>query len=381
MKVLALYLPQFHSIPENDKWWGKGFTEWTNVRAAKPLFDGHFQPRVPLGNNYYNLLDDDIKKWQIALAKEYGVYGFCVYHYWFKGHLLLEKPMEQYLANKELDLPFCFSWANEHWTNAWTASGEARILIEQDFNDKQDWINHFNYLLPFFKDHRYIKEEGKPLFVIYLPHIIGPLHEMIDCWKELAIQNGLPGIKFIYQSPIFHLNPKYDKSVFDYGIEFQPSMVNQLQNGAKLAAIYRWRANLSNFLQIKFHIYLKLRQKSVKKLSYDEMWEKVLKIKPASEKCIPGAFVDWDNTPRRQERGTVYVGASPEKFKKYFSLQLQHARKEYSTDYLVLFAWNEWAEGGILEPTERYGTAYLQALKEALIENNEFPYPLHNLGE
>lgn len=166
MKILALYLPQFHAIPENDEWWGKGFTEWVNVKKARPLFEGHYQPRIPLNENYYNLLDNSVKKWQIDLAKEHGIYGFCVYHYWFCGKKLLEKPMEQYLADKSLDFPFCFCWANEHWSNAWV-SGENKILMAQNFEDREDWDNHFYYMLPFFQDERYIKRRRKT-FVRYI---------------------------------------------------------------------------------------------------------------------------------------------------------------------------------------------------------------------
>lgn len=372
MKILALYLPQFHAIPENDEWWGKGFTEWVNVKKARPLFERHYQPRIPLNENYYNLLDNSVKKWQIDLAKEHGIYGFCVYHYWFCGKKLLEKPMEQYLADKSLDFPFCFCWANEHWSNAWV-SGENKILMAQNFEDREDWDNHFYYMLPFFQDERYIKEDGKPLYVIYLPNIIGPLNEMIDRWQELAKQNGLPGIKFISQSPFWHLDNNVDKSRFDYSIEFQPSMINHLEKGEQGAKWVRWKTKLSLFLQNKLHIYVKLPKKEVHRSCYDDKWKQVLAIHPQNDSCIPGAFVDWDNTPRKGERGDVYVGASPEKFKHYFDLQVKHVKREYKTDWLVMFAWNEWAEGGILEPTERYGTGYLDAIRDVLLENEEFP--------
>lgn len=372
MKILALYLPQFHSIPENDEWWGKGFTEWVNVKKAKPLFEGHYQPRTPLHQNYYNLLDNSVKRWQIDLAKKNGIYGFCVYHYWFCGKKLLEKPMEQYLEDKSLDFPFCFCWANEHWSNAWV-SGENKILMAQNFEDREDWDNHFYYMLPFFQDDRYIKEDGKPLYVIYLPNIIGPLNEMLDRWQELAKQNGLPGIKFISQSPFWHLDKHVDKSRFDYSIEFQPSMINHLENGQKGAALIRWKSKVSMFLQNRLHIYLKRNIKEVHKSNYDDKWRQVISLHPQDETCIPGAFVDWDNTPRKGVRGAVFEGASPEKFKHYFDLQVKHVKKEYKTDWLVMFAWNEWAEGGILEPTERYGTAYLEAIRDVLIENGEFP--------
>ena len=188
MKILAYYLPQFHEIPENNEWWGKGFTEWTNVKKAKPLFDGHYMPRIPLNENYYDLTDISTQQWQVELARKYGIYGFCMYHYWFNGHMLLEKPINQYLEHKELDLPFCFSWANEYWTNGWVSS-ENKILMAHDNTDEQDWINHFNYFLPFFKDDRYIKVEGKPLLILYFPNILQRCNEMIICWRKLAIEN------------------------------------------------------------------------------------------------------------------------------------------------------------------------------------------------
>ena len=177
MKVIAFYLPQFHEIAENNEWWGEGFTEWVNVKNAKPLTKNHNQPHVPLNNNYYNLLNDDVKKWQIDLAKEYGIYGFCMYHYWFNGHLLLEKPVEQFLKNKELDFPFCLCWANENWTNVWAAEGN-KILISQTYGDQEEWERHFEYFLPFFKDNRYIKEDGCPLLVIYKPDIMENMNEI-----------------------------------------------------------------------------------------------------------------------------------------------------------------------------------------------------------
>lgn len=220
MKIIAFYLPQFHDIPENDEWWGKGFTEWVNVKKAKPMYKGHEQPRVPLNNNYYNLLDDEVKVWQAELAKQYGIYGFCYYHYWFNGKLLLEKPMSQMLSNKKIDIPFCICWANEPWTRAWV--GEKKVLITQKYGKIDDWVKHFNYLLPFFKDNRYIKNDNKPFFVIYRPEIIGCLKEMVECWDRLAKKNGFKGIDFAYQNIDFDVQKHKDDSMFSYNIEFQP---------------------------------------------------------------------------------------------------------------------------------------------------------------
>ena len=322
MKVIAFYLPQFHNIPENNEWWGDGFTEWTNVKKAKPLYLGHEQPRIPKDSNYYNLLDDNVKIWQANLAKEYGIYGFCYYHYWFDGHMLLEKPMEQMLKNKEIDIPFCICWANEPWTRAWV--GETKTLIPQRYGNKKEWKEHFDYLLKFFKDNRYIKDkEGKPLFVIYRPEIIEPLNNMLDYWNELAKENGLPGISFAYQQLNFDLNKNKDESRFKYNIEFQPAYAFYDITSNKFKLLRK----LKRFIADKFE---KCTGKDIRqvgrgtkitgfnRISYDDAWKAILNRKPKNDKCIPGAFVDWDNTPRHGERGRIYFGANPEKFEKYF---------------------------------------------------------------
>lgn len=372
MKILALYLPQFHTIPENDEWWGKGFTEWVNMKKAKALFDGHYQPRIPLGRNYYDLSDVNVMRKQTKIAKEYGIYGFCVYHYWFQGHKLLEKPMENFLKEKSIDFPFCFCWANEHWTNAWV-SGENKILIEQDFTDREDWKNHFNYFLPFFKDERYVKEDNKPFLVIYLPSIIGPLNEMLEYWDKLAKENGFSGMKYAYQHYVYYLDEDKDDSRFDYAIQFQPNLAMNLIKSKKEAKLELLKTRLSIFLQTKLHIYLKLKQKEVTQIDYDDVWNKILEMKPTNKETIPGSFIDWDNTPRRGVRGSAMVGASPEKFEYYFNKQINHIKTNYHTDKIIMFAWNEWAEGGYLEPDEKYKYKYLEAIRRVLKNNNEFP--------
>lgn len=223
MKIIAFYLPQFHNIPENDEWWGDGFTEWVNVKKAKPLYEGHVQPKEPLDDNYYNLTDDDVKVWQSKLAKKYGVYGFCYYHYWFNGKLLLEKPMEQMLANPEIDTPFCICWANEAWTKAWVNS--TKMLIPQKYGEKKEWKEHFDYMLKFFKDDRYIKCDGKPLLVIYKPELIECGNEMIDYFQELAKEAGFPGLTLAYQhGNMDFYSEKKDDSRYDLDIEFHADL-------------------------------------------------------------------------------------------------------------------------------------------------------------
>ncbi len=373
MKIIALYLPQFHEIPENDEWWGKGFTEWVNVKNAKPLFKGHNQPRVPLNNNYYNLLDDKVKQWQVDIANKYGVYGFCFYHYWFDGHMLLEKPVNQFLANKNLKIHFCLCWANESWTNAW-AAGNAKVLINQKYGGRKEWKQHFEYFLPFFKDDRYLKENNKPLLVIYRPELIECLNEMLDYWDQLAKEQGFDGIEFAYQHISFALTPNHDDSRFTYAIEYQPNWARSLKPLEKNVKLQETKKQIVTFVEKYLKIDLREKKRSLKPLehfNYDDVWKYILNMKPSSAKNVPGAFVDWDNTPRRKKNGYVADGASPEKFKKYLSLQIKNARETYKKDMIFVFSWNEWAEGGYLEPDTRNGYGYLEAIYSALKENDE----------
>lgn len=370
MKTIAFYLPQFHAIPENDEWWGKGFTEWVNVKKAKPLFEGHYQPRIPLGENYYNLLNPETLRWQTKIAKEYGLYGFCFYHYWFDGHMLLEKPMEMLLEDKTIDFPFCVCWANEHWTKAWV-SKQDNILIAQRYGERKEWEEHFNYLLPFFKDERYIKTNEKPLVVIYRPDLIECLNDMLDCWQELAVKNGLGGLEFAYQQIQFDIQKDKDDSRFTYNIEYQPNYANYDLSHNEFAFLKKVKRWLTPILQ-KIGINIEqVRPQGLIKRDYDEVWNAILNRTPSSEKSVPGAFVDWDNTPRKQEKGSAFLGVSPEKFEKYMTEQIHRTKEIYKKDMLFLFAWNEWAEGGYMEPDEKYGYGYLEALKKALEANNE----------
>ena len=222
VKVISYYLPQFHSIPENDAVWGKGFTEWNNVKAAKPYFQGHNQPRVPLNSNYYNLLNENTIAWQAKLAQDNGIYGWCIYHYWFSDKILLNKPLELLHRSDNIHMPYCICWANESWTNAWVSSGKPESFLKQEYGDKAEWKRHFEYLLQFFADPDYINENGCPLVVIYRPENIPNLNSCLDYWTELAVQNGLPGLTFAFQAIDFSLQLHSDASRFTYDIEYQP---------------------------------------------------------------------------------------------------------------------------------------------------------------
>lgn len=371
MKVIPVYLPQFHTIPENDEWWGKGFTEWVNVRNAKPLYEGHNQPRVPLNKNYYDLSDVETLKWQCKLAKDYGIYGFCMYHYWFNGHLLLEKPMEMLLAHPEIDIKYCISWANHDWTDGWKAQDRApRILISHNFDDEKDWVNHFNYMLPFFRDPRYMSENNKPLMVIYIPNLIRKLNKMLDLWTKMAKEAGFDGLTYIYQSAASSFDKSWDRSRFDYGVEMNPGYANMYFQNKKNWGIFpnlmKYSREIKRILRIKRSLEVS-RSHTLTKTSYDETWEKILQLRPRNDiNMIPCAFTDWDNTPRHRQRGAVYTGVTPEKFKKYFAQLVDNTQKYYHTDMIFVFAWNEWAEGGYLEPDEKYGYGFLEGIKKAL---------------
>ena len=351
MKKIAFYLPQYHSIPENDEWWGKGFTEWTNVKKSKPQFNGHHQPEVPFKNNYYCLLDSKTQEKQSKLALKYGIDGFCYYHYWFEGKMLLEKPMEAMLHNPKIKIPFCICWANESWTRNWDGLDQ-NILIKQNYNeDETGWKKHFDYLLPFFKDSRYILDNGRPILVIYKPYLIKNCKEMIEFFRKLAKESGFVDLYIGYQ---YHDCFDYDMQNFglDFGIEFEPFYTMH----EKYLANKSYENLLFNYKDLEIEEYPFI-------YDYDKIWENILKRKPLNNNIYPGAFPSWDNTPRKGKKATVFWKASPEKFKNYFEKQLAHAQNDYHANYIFINAWNEWGEGAHLEPDKRNKFGYLKAIK------------------
>lgn len=361
MKKIAFYLPQFHSIPENDEWWGTGFTEWTNVKASSPQFKGHMQPEVPLDEYYYDLLDSTAQEWQSKLALQYGLDGFCYYHYWFEGKLLLEKPMENMLENVNIRIPFCICWANETWSRTWDGQ-ETSILIKQNYNeDERAWREHFLYLLQFFKDERYINKDGCPVIIIYKPQLITNCKEMISYWRSLAKEHGLNGLYIGYQH---HSAFNYDMDAlgFDFGIEFEPMFTIREIDREKS----RRFGIIKRAITHPKWLYRKLREKCLhesKVYDYDEIWKRIIARKPERSNLMAGAFCGWDNTPRMGNKSTVFYESTPEKFKKYFKDQYSHAHKMYKPDFIFINAWNEWAEGAHLEPDQKNGYGYLEAIK------------------
>lgn len=379
IKTIALYLPQFHAIPENDRAHGEGFTEWTNTRKAEPLFEGHYQPRTPYEENYYNLLDDGVMERQAQMANEYGVYGFCYYHYWFKsGKKLLEKPVENMLKNRAVDIPFCLSWANENWSKRWDG-GNHEIIMEQDYGNENEWENHFQYLLEFFKDDRYITINNAPLLFIYKPEQIPKLKKMIRYFKKRTKENGFSDLCVVAQYPKYYCDRRRD--VFDYYAEFEPAFTyeyRRIQNGGKLNTAIRkflFQVHMDNLVeyiqQIKTKKVTENRVVGLDVRDYDEYWSEIIHRNLTDEKMILGAFVDWDNTPRNKN-GVAFKGASPEKFEKYFSNLVAKVKKERKCPIVLINAWNEWAEGCYLEPDQKYGFSYLEAIRSALKKNEDF---------
>lgn len=374
IKPICFYLPQFHPIPENNEAHGEGFTEWTNVKKARPLYEGHNQPRVPYNDNYYSLLDKQVMIAQAELAKEYGIYGFCYYHYWFKnGKKLLEKPVEMMLENKDIDIPFCLSWANENWTRRWDG-GNHEIIVEQDYDDLVDLEKHVDYLCQFFSDKRYIRVDDKPLLLIYRPELVPNLVETMEFIRQRAKRNGFKDLEIIVQYPKFLLND-HQLDLFQGFIEFQPIYEILLEKNEGRNPIFQkvksclLKLGLRNLVQTlenrgekKAHDKAKLDRRD-----YDKTWENLLKRRVKNYKMIAGGFVDWDNTARNKN-GRVFDGATPEKFGYYMKQLIEKVKAEYKSDMIFINAWNEWAEGAYLEPDKKHGYGYLEALKKALDE-------------
>lgn len=359
IKVLATYLPQFHRVKENDEWWGEGFTEWTAVKHSKPLFKGHNQPRIPLNKNYYNLLSKETMQWQADLAKKFLIDGFCFWHYWFKdGRKILERPAENLLQWKDVNMPFCFCWANETWARTWSNipnpnywstkyepskdNMDDGVLLRQNYGTERQWQDHFYYLLPFFKDERYVKHFGMPVFVIFRPFLIDCIVPMIECWNKLSKKNGLEGIYLI-----------------SWGL---PEIE------------YPYQANITDILQNTGDIYLKkTKGGTLKIIDYDKLWNDFLNmsVSHVQTEYLCGC-VGYDTTPRNGMSGIILDGATPQKFRQYFGKLIKKSICN-KNEYVFLNAWNEWAEGNYLEPDEFNGYEYLEAVKDVMykIQNED----------
>lgn len=350
-RAIAFHLPQFHPTPENDRWWGKGFTEWTNTAKAKPLFRGHYQPHVPADLGFYDLRLPESRAAQAELAREYGVEGFCYYHYWFGGRRILERPVDEILSSGEPDFPFCLCWANHSWNSIWQGAPD-KILIEQTYPGMEDHAAHFDYLLKAFGDDRYVTVDGKPLFMVYEPRNIPDVQRVTDYWRERALQAGLKGLHLV---GVAHHDPLWDPR--DFG--FDACMMQKLppKNGR-----VPWR-----FPDAKFKVLLGGGRHKLTVYTYEEMIPFLLRKNDADFMDYPCVLPNWDNTPRTGMNGLVFHGATPELFRCHlgeaFSKVADHAPEN---KILFIKAWNEWAEGNHLEPDLKFGRGFLEVLRQEL---------------
>ncbi|HVL38724.1 MAG TPA: glycoside hydrolase family 99-like domain-containing protein [Fimbriimonadaceae bacterium] len=350
-RLLAYYLPQFHPIPENDLWWGPGFTEWTNTAKARPLFRGHYQPHIPADLGFYDLRLEETREAQAELARSHGVGGFCYYHYWFGGKRLLERPFNEVLASGRPDFPLCLCWANETWTGIW--HGEPRkVLQEQTYPGEADHHAHFEFVAQAFEDPRYVRVDGKPLFLVYKPMQIPDGQKFLDLWRELAVKRGFPGIHFVG----VHAYAYWDHAKHGYDAVTVPNVHEGLPK-RMLFKILKQKAQRAAGLPV-------LR-------SYTDVQRALEMVYSAGTHFYPTALPNWDNTPRSGKRGFVVLGATPEAFRGQLRGALSAVADRPWDDRLVfLKSWNEWAEGNHLEPDLKYGKAYLQVIREELDRMN-----------
>jgi hypothetical protein len=349
-RLIAFYLPQFHPIPENDEWWGKGFTEWTNVAKAKPLYPGHYQPRLPADLGFYDLRVSETRAQQANMAREYGLEAFCYYHYWFGGKQLLQRPLEEVVRLGEPDFGFCVCWANQTWTGIWHGSPN-KILIEQTYPGDDDHRAHFESLLPAFADRRHIRVDGKPVFMIYRPRDLPDCRKTLDFWREMAIKAGLGGLHLIG----VHEDPDWQPADFGFDASITP----------RLPARRGW---VSRRNTIK---WLKQKQEIMRGFptihEYEMIMDSFLPNRSNRILNYPCVVPNWDNTPRSGANGLVLHNSTPELFRRHLRQAVSMTDGVESDRNLIFIkSWNEWAEGNYLEPDRRFGLRYLEVIRDEL---------------
>jgi len=352
VKPIAFYLPQFHPIPENDQWWGRGFTEWRNVSKATPNFQGHYQPKLPGELGFYDLRSIDIQKRQVQLAKKYGIYGFCFYYYWFNGKRLLERPVNQFIKTG-IDFPFCICWANENWTRCWDGK-ESDILIEQRYDN--EWDNQFiNDLIPMFHDNRYIRVDGKPLLIIYRVNLLPDPKKTADMWRFKCREKGIGEI-FLAVTQSFGITDPRPYG-FDGAVEFPMHHLGDSEIDQKALQITNPEFNGKVF---DYRIAAQL------------MMQRPKPNYPLFKTVVPS----WDNTARKQNEGHIFINSSPEAYRNWLENIIKGTRRNFDENNRFVFinAWNEWAEGNYLEPDRQYGYAYLDATAEAIAPSQQRIY-------
>lgn len=361
VRAIAYYLPQFHPVPQNDEWWGAGFSEWTNVARARPLYPGHYQPHIPGELGFYDLRVAETRQAQADLARSHGVEAFCYYHYWFGGGTrILERPFTEVLESGEPDFPFCLAWANQSWSGVWHGAPD-RVLVEQTYPGDDDHRRHFASLEAAFHDPRFVRVDGRPLFMVYRPQELPEPERFCELWRALASASGLPDLFLVARSTGEWLPTAYS---FDAIVASQvtPPFRNRL--AAQVGARYRPDWILAAATR---------RSARVPAVYSYARWSSYIPwLVDQSSSCYPTVVPTWDNTPRTGRRGTVYHGASPELFGAQVARAVDLIRDRVP-EHRILFvqSWNEWAEGNCLEPDRRFGRGYLEALRVAVSGNRE----------
>ena len=362
VRVIAFYLPQYHPIPENDEWWGKGFTEWTNVAMAKPLFRGHYQPRVPADLGFYDLRLPEVREAQAQMAKEAGIEGFMYWHYWFgNGRQLLERPFNEVLASGKPDFPFCLGWANHSWSRkTWTAKNKAgapSMLLKQEYPGDEDYILHFNALLPAFKDRRYIRVDNKPFFLIYNILDIPDLKHFMDLWQSLAKQNGLDGIHFV-------------ANVMGHAAELRKDeIINSGVDATVLSNLFYGEGRCAGRLKMYWEKFrTRVLKMGPERYKYKNFIKSVHNEYEKLDNVYPVVYPQLDRTPRAGKNAIILTGSTPELFEQYLRDTVDIVKNKKEDNRIVIInAWNEWGEGNYIEPDMKFGNAYLEAAKKILL--------------
>lgn len=356
IKPIAIYLPQYHPIEENNKWWGEGFTEWTNVTKAKPRFKGHYQPHLPADLGFYDLRLEEARLAQEKMAKAFGIHGFCYYHYWFNGKPLLHEPLDRKIKNLNEDFPFMMCLANENWTRAWDGL-EREVLINHKYTDEDD-IEHMKYLCnKFFKDSRYIKHDGKPVFLVYRPKLFPDIKNTIERWRNVARDLGIGELHLGYMQS-WGVTDDPSSMGFDFAVEFQP-------NFPSFSNFFYKALNKFNYL---LHDILNIGKEKDRVFDYAK-FTKLQMQKKFNPLVSPGIIPMWDNSSRRKTKAFIFSNSTPTAYGNW----LRHIKEKYpwqsnKEKFLFINAWNEWAEGNHLEPCQKWGTQYLKMTKKVFSE-------------
>ena len=359
--VIALYLPQYHPTPDNDKWWGEGFTEWTNVAKAQKLYRNHYQPRIPANLGFYDLRLPEVREKQVEMAKRAGVSAFCYYHYWFgNGKEELERPFKEVVASGHPDFPFCLCWANEPWySKMWNQDGsvEKNLLVDQVYPGKEDNEQHFYSLLTAFQDRRYLRVHGKLVFMIYKPLMFIGCSEFMKQWNDLAVANGLGGFHFIGHCQ----NPKSEQEI--------QKLMDMGFDAVNILRLDNYQAGNQNYLnRAKNYLFHRLLGRPYVN-DYKHYMNRYVGVGDTRINVYPSVFPNWDHTPRSGCGGYLYENCEPELFEKHCRMVIDEVKGKPEEDRIIfLKSWNEWGEGNYMEPDLRYGYGYIDALKRALTE-------------